>query len=274
MTKLNVLHLHFADYGNSEYEQFGAGGLRVESKRYPQLTSNLTDSAGNRLFYTQNEVQELVEYARLRGVRVMPELEQTGHASYLWSLAGAPHFLEFCSNNTEDKTGAQVYNAPAGRAKAVLTGLVEEYSSLFPDLIFHIGSDETAYVGKCTKENTISLEKAVADKVKNMGKTPMLWWAPATTLDVATPGETIINAWTPDYSAVQATAAGFEAVESAGGQFYLDHPKGHGWADLAPFWWDISRGKSLTSGQRELLLGGGTLLLLARLSLSAQLLTQ
>ena len=263
MVKLNVLRLHFADYGNSEYEQYGAGGIRIESTRYPQLTANLTDSAGNRLFYTQNEVRELVEYARLRGVRILPELEQTGHASYLWSLAGAPHLLEFCSNNTEDKTGAQVYNDPAGRAKAVLTGLVEEYSSLFPDAIFHIGSDETAYVGKCTKENTIALERAVADKVKSLGKTPMLWWAPATTLDVATPGETIINAWTPDYSAVQATKAGFEAVESAGGQFYLDHPKGNGWADLAPFWWDISRGDALSSNQRELLLGGAQLLLLS-----------
>ena len=261
MVKLNVLRLHFADYGNSEYEQYGAGGIRIESKRYPQLTANLTDSAGNRLFYTQNEVRDLVEYARLRGVRILPELEQTGHASYLWSLAGAPHLLEFCSNNTEDKTGAQVYNDPAGRAKAVLTGLVEEYSSLFPDAIFHIGSDETAYVGKCTKENTIDLERAVADKVKSLGKKPMLWWAPATTLDVATPGETIINAWTPDYSAVQATAAGFEAVESAGGHFYLDHPKGNGWADLAPFWWDISRGEALSSKQRELLLGGANPLL-------------
>ena len=85
MVKLNVLHLHFSDYGNSEYEEFGAGGVRIESKRYPQLTANLSHSAGNRLYYTQDEVRDLVEYARLRGIRVLPELEQSGHASFLWS---------------------------------------------------------------------------------------------------------------------------------------------------------------------------------------------
>jgi hypothetical protein len=256
MARLNVLHLHFADYGNSEFEQFGAGGIRIESKRYPQLTAGLEDSAGNRLYYTQEEVGELVAFAKLRGIRVLPELEQTGHASYLWSLAGPPHDLEFCSTNTEDKTGAQVYNDVAGRAKAVLTSLVEEYSALFPDAVFHTGSDETAYVGNCTKQNTIDLEREVAAKVVSLAKKPMLWWANATTLQVARPGQTIINAWTPSYSAVQATAAGYEAVESAGGQFYLDHPKGKGWADLSPYWFDITRAETLTARQREILLGG------------------
>jgi hexosaminidase len=264
MSRLNVLHLHFADYGNSEFEQFGAGGIRIESKRHPQLTAGLEDTAGTRLYYTQEEVRTIVAFAKLRGIRVVPELEQTGHASYLWPLAGPPHRLEFCSENTEDKTGAQVYNDPAGRAKTVLTSLVEEYSGLFPDAVFHVGSDETAYVGNCTKVNTIDLEREVVAKVVSLGKKPMLWWAPATSLQVAKPGETVVNAWThshgagtlPGYSAVQATAAGYEAVESAGGQFYLDHPKGKGWADLSSYWFDITRGQTLTAKQQELLLGG------------------
>jgi len=33
----------------------------------------------------------------------------------------------------------------------VLTALVDEYSALFVDAVFHIGSDETAFVGKCTQ---------------------------------------------------------------------------------------------------------------------------
>ena len=264
MSRLNVLHLHFADYGNSEFEQFGAGGIRIESKRHPQLTAGLEDTAGTRLHYTQEEVRTIVAFAKLRGIRVVPELEQTGHASYLWPLAGPPHHLEFCSENTEDKTGAQVFNDPAGRAKTVLTSLVEEYSGLFPDAVFHVGSDKTAYVGNCTKVNTYELEREVVAKVVSLGKKPMLWWAPATSLQVAKPGETIVNAWThshgagtlPGYSAVQATAAGYEAVESAGGQFYLDHPKGKGWADLSSYWFDITRGQTLTAKQQELLLGG------------------
>ena len=33
----------------------------------------------------------------------------------------------------------------------MLTALVDEYSALFVDAVFHIGSDETAFVGKCTQ---------------------------------------------------------------------------------------------------------------------------
>ena len=114
-------------------------------------------------------------------------------------------------------------------------------------------------VGNCTKASTIDLEREAVAKVMTLGKRPMLWWANATTGHVAKPGETIVNAWTHGlnaYSAVQATAAGFEAVESAGDRFYLDHPKGKGWADLSPFWWDITRGQSLTADQHKLFLGG------------------
>ena len=86
MAKLNVLHLHLADYGNSEYEQFGAGGIRLESKRYPALTAGLQDRKGNRLYYNKTELASLIDYAHKRGVRVVPELEQPGHASFLWPL--------------------------------------------------------------------------------------------------------------------------------------------------------------------------------------------
>ena len=39
----------------------------------------------------------------------------------------------------------------------MLTALVGEYSALFPDAVFHIGSDETAFVGKCTQVRKTAL---------------------------------------------------------------------------------------------------------------------
>ena len=87
--------------------------------------------------------QQLIDYAHKRGVRVVPELEQPGHASFLWPLRGeSAEGLEFCSANTEDKTGAQLLDDPKGNARKVLFGVLEEFAPLFPEATFHIGGDE------------------------------------------------------------------------------------------------------------------------------------
>src|SRR5262249_11306890 len=57
--KMNVLHLHLSD------DQ----GFRVESKKYPKLHEMGSDG----LYYTQDEIRDLVAYARDRGIRVAPE---------------------------------------------------------------------------------------------------------------------------------------------------------------------------------------------------------
>src|SRR4030095_910167 len=70
----NVLHLHLSDHE----------GFRVESKTFPKLTG--IGSEG--LFYTQAELRDFIEYARDRGVRVLPEFDIPGH-SRSW-LVGYP----------------------------------------------------------------------------------------------------------------------------------------------------------------------------------------
>ena len=87
--KLNVFHWHLTD------DQ----GWRIEIQKYPRLTevgawrsetlvgrmnrdrSNLTyDGVPHGGFYTQAEIRRVVEYARQRHVRVVPEIEVPGHA--------------------------------------------------------------------------------------------------------------------------------------------------------------------------------------------------
>src|SRR5215469_12048932 len=63
--KLNVFHWHLSD------DQ----GFRVESKRYPKLQQLGSD--GN--FYTQQQIRDVVEYAKARGIRVVPEFDIPGH---------------------------------------------------------------------------------------------------------------------------------------------------------------------------------------------------
>ncbi len=62
-TKLNILHLHASDMC-----RFG-----VESKKFPSLTKSLTGIHAG--FYTQDDVKLLQQYAKERGIRVVPEFD-------------------------------------------------------------------------------------------------------------------------------------------------------------------------------------------------------
>ena len=62
--KLNVFHWHLSD------DQ----GIRVESKRFPKLQEMGSDGH----FYTQDQVRYIIEYARERGIRVVPEFDIPG----------------------------------------------------------------------------------------------------------------------------------------------------------------------------------------------------
>ena len=72
--KLNVFHWHLSD------DQ----GFRVESKRFPKLQELGSDG----LYYTQDQVREVIAYARDRGIRVVPEFDMPGHTTS-W-LVGYP----------------------------------------------------------------------------------------------------------------------------------------------------------------------------------------
>ena len=72
IAKLNVFHWHLSD------DQ----GFRAESKKFPRFT----EAASNGQFYTQEQMREVVAYARARGIRVVPEFDIPGHTSS-WLLA-------------------------------------------------------------------------------------------------------------------------------------------------------------------------------------------
>ena len=65
--KLNVFHWHLSD------DQ----GFRVESKRFPKLQELGCDG----FYYTQDQIREVVAYARDRGIRVVPEFDIPGHTT-------------------------------------------------------------------------------------------------------------------------------------------------------------------------------------------------
>ncbi|HEY1742373.1 MAG TPA: family 20 glycosylhydrolase, partial [Granulicella sp.] len=128
--KLNVLHLHLSD----------DEGFRVESKSSPKLTTLASDG----LFYTQDQVRELIAYARDRGVRVVPEFDVPGHAvswlvAYPLLASGpAPQGLV----RSEYDTVRPPFDPTLEATYELLDTVFGEMERLFPDEYFHIGGDE------------------------------------------------------------------------------------------------------------------------------------
>ncbi len=128
--KLNVFHWHLSD------DQ----GFRAESRKFPKLT----EVASSGLFYTQEQMREVVAYARARGIRVVPEFDMPGHSS-----STALAYPEFGSGE-DIKELSLVYNAPHAeldpsneKTYKFIDAFVGEMSEIFPDAWFHIGGDET-----------------------------------------------------------------------------------------------------------------------------------
>jgi hexosaminidase len=135
--KLNVLHWHLTE------DQ----GWRLEIRRYPRLAAVgawRTEQNGTRYggFYTQREIRDVVEYARLRGVTVVPEIEMPGHsvaaiASYPW--------LGCTGDSIPVANRWGVFPdvlCPRPRTFAFLRRVLDEVLALFPSRYVHIGGDE------------------------------------------------------------------------------------------------------------------------------------
>nr|WP_233188672.1 beta-N-acetylhexosaminidase [Tenacibaculum sp. SG-28] len=130
--KMNVFHWHLSD------DQ----GYRVQSDVFPKLH----EAASDGLFYTHDQIKEVVAYANNLGIRVVPEIDVPGHATAiltaypeLGSKAGYTYNIERNSgifHPTLNPINPKVYD--------FLDTLFGELAPLFPDAYFHIGGDENA----------------------------------------------------------------------------------------------------------------------------------
>ena len=127
--KLNVLHLHLAD------DQ----GVRVESKLFPLLQQK----ASGGQYYTQEQLGDLHQKARLLGIRIVPEFDFPGHATAWFAaypeLASAPG-----PYSIERKIGIfdPAFDPSNPKTYEFIEGFLTEMAALFPDLYIHLGGDE------------------------------------------------------------------------------------------------------------------------------------
>ncbi|MDZ7304743.1 MAG: family 20 glycosylhydrolase [candidate division KSB1 bacterium] len=136
--KFNIFHWHLTE------DQ----GWRIEIKKYPKLTevgawrkeAEGTIYGG---YYTQEEVKEIVDYARSRYVTIVPEIEMPGHC--LASLAAYPE--NSCTGGPFEVGNVwgvmkDVYCAGRDSTFHFLENILHEVIALFPGDYIHIGGDE------------------------------------------------------------------------------------------------------------------------------------
>ncbi len=146
--KLNTFHFHLCDNQ----------GWRLEIAQFPRLTTVGARRASSPLigdrhsqdgipygpyFYTQEEIREIVDYARCRAITVVPEIEMPGHclaalAAYPeYSCTGGPFQVRTCSGYEQN-----VYCAGNEGTFTFLQRVLDEVMALFPSRVIHIGGDE------------------------------------------------------------------------------------------------------------------------------------
>lgn len=218
--KLNVFHWHLSD------DQ----GVRVESKKFPQIARLCTDG----LYYRQEEIKDIIEYADARGIRVYPEFDIPGHSTAWFTafpeLASAPgpYTIETrwgVFDPTFDPTKEETYK--------FFDEFIGEMTSLFPDKYFHIGGDEnngkqwdsSASIQAFMKANGIKsnhdlqtyFNKRLLTILTKYNK-QMIGWDEI--LQPGMPSNIMIQSWRGTKSLAEAAKKGFSGILSNG--YYID----------------------------------------------------
>ncbi len=150
----------FYKYNNLHWHLTEDQGWRIEIKKYPKLTEIGSKRAqtkighyGDKLhefdgvpvegFYTQEQIKEIVAYAKGKYINVIPEIEMPGHATA--ALTSYPHLG--CKG--EDYKVAEnwgvfhtIYCAGKESTFKFLEDVIDEVVELFPSKYIHIGGDE------------------------------------------------------------------------------------------------------------------------------------
>ena len=218
--KMNVFHWHLSENQ----------GFRVESKKFPKLQESGSDG----LYYTQDEIHDLIEYARDRGIRVIPEFDVPGHSTAWFvgypELASGPGPYEI-----ERKWGVfdPVFDPTNERTYRFLDQFIAEMAKLFPDHFFHVGGDEVngkqwdanpkiqEFIKAHDLKNNEGLQsyfnKRLEPIVSKHGKSMVGW---DEVLDATLPKDIVIQSWRGADGLAAAAKQGFRGILSNG--YYLD----------------------------------------------------
>eukprot|EP01022_Parablepharisma_sp_SALTPOND_P020528 TRINITY_DN375_c0_g1_i4.p1 TRINITY_DN375_c0_g1~~TRINITY_DN375_c0_g1_i4.p1 ORF type:complete len:544 (-),score=33.68 TRINITY_DN375_c0_g1_i4:51-1682(-) len=143
LAKLNVLHWHLVDDDS----------FPMQSKHIPGLAENATFSSKE--MYTVDEIKGIVDYAKNRGVRVIPEIDTPGHSRSPGLFAPLNHLLT-CFNSVWPYRLADYYRIHGGPPTAAfdpsldgtykfMENILKDLLEYFPDELVHLGGDEVLF---------------------------------------------------------------------------------------------------------------------------------
>lgn len=237
--KINRLHLHLTD----------AAGWRLEIKKYPLLTDfaawrtdptwkkwwnggrkylRYDEPGASGGYYTQDDIREILEYARQHYITVIPEIEMPSHSEEVLaaypqlSCSGEPYKnSDFCVGNEETFT--------------FLENVLTEVMELFPSEYIHVGGDEAGKSAwktcpKCQKRmkdehlaNVDELQSYLIHRIEkflnNHGRC-LLGWDEILQGGIA-PNATVMS-WRGEEGGIAAVTSGHHAIMTPGAYCYLD----------------------------------------------------
>lgn len=215
--KLNVFHWHLSD------DQ----GFRAESKKFPLLQGKGSDG----LYYTQAQIRQVIQYARDRGIRVVPEFDMPCHTtawfigySQLASGKGPYHIARHWGihNAAMDPARESTYQ--------FLNQFIGEMAALFPDDYFDVGGDECngkewdanpqiqAFMHAHIMRNNAALQSYFIARIQKLvtahHKIMEVWHEPNT------PKNVVIESWRGQGNLADAARRGYRGLLAFG--YYLD----------------------------------------------------
>lgn len=262
--KLNTFHWHLTE------DQ----GWRIEIKKYPELTKvgawrNGTiigrypgtgnDNTRYGGYYTQEEIKEVVQYAKERFIEVIPEIEMPGHSSaaiaaFPWLSCFPDKPTSIPANMISSKSVDELKN---GRVKLVqetwgvfddvfcagndsafifLQNVIDEVVELFPSKYFHIGGDECPKThwklcARCQhrmKENNLKDEHELQswfvqkmEKYLNSKRKTLIGWDEI--LEGGLAPNAVVMSWRGETGGIEAAKQKHQVIMTPGNPVYFDH---------------------------------------------------
>lgn len=235
--KLNRLHWHLCD------DQ----AWRAEVLAYPKLTDVAAWRTENGKhyggYYSQQQMREIVQYAKERHITVIPEIEMPGHCNS--ALVAYPHLS--CKGQEiaigddgwdayTQVTGRLPYCAGKPQVYAFLKNVLAEMSEIFPDFL-HIGGDETpgskwddcplcsAMKANLNLTTNTQMRNAFLAQIHDhcthrLNRKTIAW---TDGVDAQIPEDQIVHAWFA-HEAATAARLGYDVINSNHEWVYLDYP--------------------------------------------------
>ena len=139
-SKLNVFHWHITD----------SDSFPIFIPSHPNLTIFGAFSAEE--VYSFEDVQEIVDYATTRAIRIIPELDSPAHTRSWWL---APEFSELFTCTSNDfymGTPLGQIDPTLNASYSMVGDILAAYENYFPGEFIHLGADEV--LGECWGERS------------------------------------------------------------------------------------------------------------------------